>query len=177
MRKLSMLVALGTIFSLALAVPALALVTTELGGGNNTYNEKACPPNGDETVFGRGGNDVLRLQVCGDNDVPLNEPEAAFPGSPPDSDIDIANGNSGKDRVRVDDGDVQDTATGGSGSNDRCVGDLDLGPTGVDEPPAGPGSTVNGVPTGGPEEDIGDHLDAASCETITWVTGDFYHQT
>jgi hypothetical protein len=168
MRKLSMLVALGTIFSLALAVPALALVTTELGGGNNTYNEKACPPNGDETVFGRGGNDVLRLQVCGDNDVPLNEPEAAFPGSPPDSDIDIANGNSGKDRVRVDDGDVQDTATGGSGSNDRCVGDRDLGSDNAvgDPTPA----------TGGTDEDIMDHLDP-SCETIIWVNGDFYKQT
>jgi hypothetical protein len=163
-----MLVALGTIFSLALAVPALALVTTELGGGNNTYNEKACPPNGDETVFGRGGNDVLRLQVCGDNDVPLNEPEAAFPGSPPDSDIDIANGNSGKDRVRVDDGDVQDTATGGSGSNDRCVGDRDLGSDNAvgDPTPA----------TGGTDEDIMDHLDP-SCETIIWVNGDFYKQT
>ena len=168
MRKLSMLVALGTIFSLALAVPALALVTTELGGGNNTYNEKACPPNGDETVFGRGGNDVLRLQVCGDNDVPLNEPEAAFPGSPPDSDIDIANGNSGKDRVRVDDGDVQDTATGGSGSNDKCVGDRDLGSDNAvgDPTPA----------TGGTDEDIMDHLDP-SCDTIVWVNGDFYKQT
>jgi hypothetical protein len=168
MRKLSMLVALGTIFSLALAVPALALVTTELGGGNNTYNEKACPPNGDETVFGRGGNDVLRLQVCGDNDVPLNEPEAAFPGSPPDSDIDIANGNSGKDRVRVDDGDVQDTATGGSGSNDRCVGDRDLGSDNAvgDPTPA----------TGGTDEDIMDHLDP-SCDNIVWVNGDFYKQT
>src|SRR5215208_7767177 len=168
MRKLTMLVALVTIFSLVVAAPALAQLVVNLGPGNNTYNERRCPPDGDETVSGLAGDDVLRLQVCGDT---ANEPDAT------DSDADIGNGNRGKDRVRVDDGDIQDTATGGSGSNDRCVGDLDLGPTGVDEPPAGPGSTVNGVPTGGPEEDIGDHLDAASCETIIWVTGDFYHQT
>jgi hypothetical protein len=176
MRKLSMLVALGTIFSLALAVPALALVTTELGGGNNTYQEKACPPNGDETVNGNGGDDVLRLQVCGD----LNStafPEDGDPATPEcaapcvnDSDIDIANGGNGRDRMRMDDGDVQDTATGGAGSNDKCVGNLDLG-NGVgdiDDPPAGPGGGA------GAEEDFGDHLDAASCETITWVTGNFY---
>jgi hypothetical protein len=161
MRKLSMLVGLVTIFSLTLAGPALALVT-DLGGGNNTYNEKACPPNGDETVNGRGGDDVLRLQVCGDNDVPLNEPEDTT-----DSDADIANGNRGKDRVRVDDGDIQDTATGGAGSNDRCVGDRDLGSdNAVGDPP----------PAGGPDEDISDTLDP-SCETIIWVNGDFYKQT
>src|SRR5215208_7237192 len=167
MRRLTMLVGLVTIFSLTLAGPALAALVVELGGGDNTYNERRCPPNGDETVFGRGGDDVLRLQVCGDNDVPLNEPEAAFPVSPansPDSDIDIANGNRGKDRVRVDDGDVQDTATGGSGSNDRCVGDRDLGSdNAVGDPP----------PAGGPDEDISDTLDP-SCDTIVWVNGDFY---
>ena len=177
MRKITMLVALVTIFSLVLAGPALADLLKNLGDGNNTYDEKRCPTaanlfDGDETVNGNGGDDVLRLQLCGDT---ANEPDPA--GTTPDSDADVANGGSGKDRMRMDDGDIQDTATGGSGSNDRCVGDLDLGPTGVDEPPAGPGSTVNGVPTGGPEEDIGDHLDAASCETIIWVTGDFYHQT
>jgi len=156
-----MLVGLVTIFSLTLAGPALALVT-DLGGGNNTYNEMACPPTGDETVNGRGGDDVLRLQVCGDNDVPLNEPEDTA-----DSDADIANGNRGKDRVRVDDGDIQDTATGGAGSNDRCVGDRDLGSdNAVGDPP----------PAGGPDEDISDTLDP-SCDTIVWVNGDFYKQT
>jgi hypothetical protein len=114
-------------------------------------------------VNGRGGDDVLRLQVCGDNDVPLNEPEDTT-----DSDADIANGNRGKDRVRVDDGDVQDTATGGSGSNDKCVGDRDLGSDNAvgDPTPA----------TGGTDEDIMDHLDP-SCDTIVWVNGDFYKQT
>ena len=29
--------------------------------------------------------------------------------------------------VRVDDGDIQDTAAGGRGQRDRCVGDRDLG--------------------------------------------------
>src|SRR5215217_91597 len=162
MRKLTMLVALGTIFSLVVAAPALAELVVELGGGDNTYNERACPPNGDETVFGRRGDDVLRLQVCGDT---ANEPDAT------DSDADIGNGNRGKDRVRVDDGDIQDTATGGAGSNDRCVGDLDLGTTlNVDDPPAGPGGGT------GAEEDVGDNLDS-SCETIIFVPGEYYHQT
>jgi hypothetical protein len=157
-----MLVGLVTIFSLTLAGPALAALVVELGGGDNTYNERRCPPNGDETVFGRGGNDVLRLQVCGDT---ANEPDDT------DSDADIGNGNRGKDRVRVDDGDIQDTATGGAGSNDRCVGDLDLGTTlNVDDPPAGPGGGT------GAEEDVGDNLDS-SCETIIFVPGEYYHQT
>jgi hypothetical protein len=157
-----MLVGLVTIFSLALAGPALAALVVELGGGDNTYNERRCPPHGDETVFGRGGDDVLRLQVCGDT---ANEPDDT------DSDADIGNGNRGKDRVRVDDGDIQDTATGGAGSNDRCVGDLDLGTTlNVDDPPEGPGGGT------GPEEDVGDTLDD-SCETIIYEPGEFYHQT
>ena len=32
-------------------------------------------------------------------------------------------GNRGNDLIRVDDGDGRDTATGGKGGNDRCVGD------------------------------------------------------
>src|SRR5215212_7866420 len=170
MRRLTMLVGLVTIFSLALAGPALAALVVELGGGDNTYNERRCPPNGDETVFGRGGDDVLRLQVCGDTNTAAS-PEDGFPETPDtDSDIDIANGNNGKDRVRVDDGDIQDTATGGGGLNDRCVGDLDVGASAasVDDPPVGPGGGT------GAEEDAGDTLDA-SCETIVWVKGfNFY---
>jgi hypothetical protein len=166
MRKLTMLVALVAIFSLTLAGPALAALVVQLGPGDNTYNERRCPPNGDETVSGLGGDDVLRLQLCGDT---ANEPDPA--GTTPDSDRDIGNGNSGQDRVRLDDGDIQDTASGGNGSNDRCVGDLDLGTTlNVDDPPAGPGGGT------GPEEDIGDNLDN-SCETIIWVPGEYYHQT
>jgi len=161
-----MLVALVAIFSLTLAGPALAALVVQLGPGDNTYNERRCPPNGDETVSGKAGDDVLRLQLCGDT---ANEPDPA--GTTPDSDRDIGNGNSGQDRVRLDDGDIQDTASGGNGSNDRCVGDLDLGTTlNVDDPPAGPGGGT------GPEEDIGDNLDN-SCETIIWVPGEYYHQT
>jgi hypothetical protein len=155
MRKLTMLVALVTIFSLALAGVALAV---DLGPGDNVYNEMACPPNGDEEVNGRGGNDRLRLHLCGDTQP---EPNAA------DSDVDIGNGNAGRDVVRVDDSDVYDTATGGNGSNDTCRGDRDLGSdNAVGDPP----------PAGGPDEDISDTL-AASCETIIWNTGDFYNQT
>src|ERR687897_289809 len=144
MRKLSMVVALATIFSLVVAGPALAQLVVNLGPGNNTYNERRCPPNGDETVSGLAGDDVLRLQVCGDT---ANEPDAT------DSDADVGNGNRGKDRVRVD------------------VGDMDLGTTlNVDDPPEGPGGGT------GPEEDVGDTL-ADSCETIIYVEGEFYHQT
>jgi hypothetical protein len=169
MRKLTMLVALVTIFSLALAGPALADLLVNLGDGSNTYNERKCPTatnmppfDGDETVNGNGGADVLRLQLCGDT---ANEPDPA--GTTPDSDADVGNGGNGKDRVRVDDGDIQDTATGGSGSNDTCRGDRDLGSDNAVGDPA---------PIGGPDEDISDTLDP-SCETIIWNTGDFYHQT
>src|SRR5215204_747002 len=162
MRKLTMLGALVTLFSLVLAAPALAALVVNLGPGKHPYNARRCPPNGDETVSGLAGDDVLRLQVRGDT---ANEPDATG------SDADIGNGNRGKDRVRVDDGDIQDTATGGAGSNDRCVGDLDLGTTlNVDDPPAGPGGGT------GAEEDVGDNLDS-SCETIIFVPGEYYHQT
>jgi hypothetical protein len=167
MRKLTMLVALVTIFSLVVAVPALAVgPVTNLGGGNNNYNEVErghCPPNGDEEVNGRGGDDRLRLNLCGDAPP---EPDAT------DSDDDTANGNSGNDIVRVDDGDIQDTANGGNG-NDTCRADLDLGDgvMDVDEPPAGPNPEGSG-----PEQDVGDTVHP-SCETIIWNTGDFYNQT
>jgi hypothetical protein len=162
MRKLTMLGALVTIFSLALAGPALAALVHELGGGDNTYKERHCPPNGDETVFGRGGDDVLRLQLCGDTEGEDGDP--ATPNN--DSDADIGNGNRGQDRVRVADSDIQDTASGGRGQNDRCVGDLDVGDsaTSVDDPPVGPGGGTSG------EEDVGDTLDD-SCETKVWKEG------
>jgi hypothetical protein len=96
------------------------------------------------------------------------------PAETTDSDTDIANGGSGRDRMRMDDGDIYDTATGGGGTRDRCVGTLDLGDgvNDVDEPPIGPNPAGSG-----PEQDIGDNLDAASCETIIWVPGNFYNQT
>ena len=191
MRKITMLVALVTIFSLVLAGPALADLLKNLGDGNNTYDEKRCPTSanlfdGDETVNGNGGDDVLRLQVCGDlnsaafpEDGLAETPECAAPCTT-DTDADIANGGLGKDRMRMDDGDIQDTATGGTGT-DKCVGDLDLGDgvADVDDLPIGPGGGT------GAEEDIGDNLDAASCETIIWVTPQtdaragesFYNQT
>jgi hypothetical protein len=172
MRKLTMVVALVAIFSLALAGPALAELVVNLGPGDNTYNERRCPPNGDETVFGRGGDDRLRLHLCGDTNT-ATSPEDGFPETPDnDSDVDVGNGNRGNDVIRVDDGDIQDTANGGSG-RDRCVGDLDIGEsaTSVDDPPVGPGGGT------GAEEDGGDTL-TASCETKVWVEGiDFYTQS
>jgi hypothetical protein len=174
MRKLTMLVGLVTIFSLALAGPALADLLVELGPGDNTYNERRCPTaannfDGDEEVFGRGGDDRLRLQLCGDvstaafpEDGLANTPECAAPCTT-DSDADTGKGNRGNDVVRVDDGDIQDTATGGRGNNDRCRGDRDLG-------------ADNAVGGTGPNEDISDDL-AESCEDIIWTDGDFYNQT
>jgi|ERR671911_1813510 hypothetical protein len=162
MRKLTMLGALVAIFSLVVAGPALAELVVNLGSGNNTYNERRCPPNGDETVSGRLGNDVLRLQLCGDTEGEDGDP--ATPNN--DSDADIGNGNRGQDRVRVADSDIQDTASGGRGQNDRCVGDLDVGDsaTSVDDPPVGPEGGTSG------EEDVGDTLDD-SCETKVWKEG------
>jgi hypothetical protein len=173
MGKLTMVVALATIFSLAVAVPALAVGPVfELGPGDNVYHEKRCPPNGDEEVFGRRGDDRLRLDECGDPNT-ATSPEDELPDTPDtDSDDDTGNGNTGQDVVRVDDGDIQDTAIGGGGQHDRCVGDLDVGAsaTSVDDPPTGPGGGI------GSEEDMGDTLDA-SCETIQWVVGfDFFTQ-
>ena len=178
MRKLTMLAALVTIISLALAAPALADLLVNLGRGDDTYAERRCPTaannfDGDEEVFGRRGNDVLNLNVCGDvstadfpEDGLATTPECAAPCTT-DSDADVAHGNRGRDTVRVNDADIQDTASGDAGSNDTCVGDRDLGSdNAVGDPP----------PAGGPDEDISDNL-AASCDTIIWVNGDFYHQT
>jgi hypothetical protein len=172
MRKLTIVVALVAIVSLALAAPALAARLVELGPGDNVYHERRCPPNGDEEVRGKGGDDRLRLDECGDPNT-AESPEDGFPETPDnDSDADTGNGNSGNDVIRVDDGDIQDTARGGNG-NDRCVGDLDVGASeaSVDDPPVGPGGGT------GPEEDIGDNL-TESCETIVWVEGfTFYTQS
>jgi uncharacterized repeat protein (TIGR01451 family) len=131
-----------------------------LSPGDDVYQEQECPPEGDETVFARGGDDTLLLNECGDTD---NEPD------PSDSDVDVARGQGGNDNIRVDDGDIQDTARGGSGT-DRCTGDLDLGDgvDDVDEPPIGPGGGT------GPEEDVGDTL---LCEQKTYVIGEFYNQS
>jgi hypothetical protein len=166
MRKLIMLGALVTIFSLVVAAPALADLIVELGPYNNTYNERRCLPDGDEEVFGRRGHDRLLLNECGDDGV-----EDGLPQTPDenDSDVDNANGNRGSDVIKVNDGDIQDTARGGLGQHDKCVGDRDLG-----------SDKAVGDPTpesGGPDEDISDKLDEESCETIVWKDGDFYNQT
>ena len=50
MRKLTMLGALVSILSLVVAGPALADLVVVLGPGDNTYNERRCPPGGDEEV-------------------------------------------------------------------------------------------------------------------------------
>ena len=164
MRKLTMLGALVTIFSLVVAGPALADLLVELGPRDNTYNEHRCLPDGDEEVFGRQGDDRLRFNQCGDDGVEDGKPETPDEN---DSDTDIGKGNRGNDRVRVNDGDIYDTASGGRGSNDTCVGDRDLGSDNAVGDPA---------PAGGPDEDISDNL-AESCERIIWKDGDFYDQS
>ena len=166
MRKLTMLGALVTIFSLVVAGPALADLVVKLGPGNNTYEERRCPPDGDEGVFGRQGDDRLRLNECGDGGV---EDGLAQTPDENDSDVDNAYGNRGGDVIKVNDGDIQDKAVGGRGQHDKCVGDRDLG-----------SDNAVGDPTpesGGPDEDISDNLDEESCETIVWKDGDIYNQT
>jgi hypothetical protein len=69
------------------------------------------------------------------------------------------------DLIKVNDGDIQDTANGGN-DRDSCTGDRDLGSDNAVGDPA---------PAGGPDEDIKDNLD--SCENKTWVNGNFYNQT
>jgi hypothetical protein len=153
MRKLTTLVALVAIFSLAVAAPALAQLFVELGPRDNVYDERRCPPNGDEVVLGRGGDDRLRLNQCGD-DTP--EPD------PADSDADTAKGGRGNDIVRVNDADIQDVATGTRGF-DKCYGDRDLG-------------ADNAVGGTGPNEDVSDTL-GKGCNRKIWTNGDFYTQT
>jgi hypothetical protein len=152
MRKLTMLVALVAIFSLALAAPALAQPTFILGPGDNIYNERRCPPNGDEEVRGRAGDDQLFLNDCGDT-----PPEP----NPDDSDADRAFGGRGGDRIHVNDGDIQDLAAGGRGF-DACHIDRDLG-------------ADNQVGGTGPNEDVQDQV--RGCERVVFHEGDFYTQT
>jgi hypothetical protein len=160
MRKLTMLVALVTIFGLAVAAPALAqlVLLVALGPGDNVYGERLCPtaanPHGDEKVLGRRGDDRVRLHLCGDT---TGEPDFITP----DSDADTGNGNRGADVVRVDDADIQDVATGGPGF-DRCYGDRDLG-------------ADNAVGGTGLNEDLSDRL-GAGCDRRIWTVGDFYNQ-
>jgi subtilisin-like proprotein convertase family protein len=151
----------GSITSWSLDISTTTVEEVRLSPGDDVYVERACPPDGDETVFARGGADRLRLNLCGDTE---NEPAETT-----DSDIDVANGQAGNDRIRVDDGDIYDTARGGVGT-DRCTGDLDLGDgvDDVDEPPIGPGGGT------GTEEDTGDTL---LCEQKTYVIGEFYNQS
>jgi hypothetical protein len=164
-----MVVALATIFSLVVAGPVLAQ-SVVLSPGEDVYVEQFCPPDGDEEVFAKGGDDTLLLDVCGDPNTP-ESPEDGFPDTPDtDSDVDVARGQGGNDNIRVDDGDIQDSAIGGPGT-DRCTGDLDVGASAasVDDPPAGPGGGT------GPEEDIGDTL---RCEQKVWIKGfTFYTQS
>jgi hypothetical protein len=161
MRKLTMLVALVTIFGLAVAAPALAqlVLLVALGPGDNVYNERVCPTaairHGDEKVLGFRGDDRLRLHQCGDT---TGEPDQQLPV---DSDADTGQGNRGADVVRVDDADIQDVATG-NGGFDRCYGDRDLG-------------ADNAVGGTGPNEDLSDRL-GAGCDRRIWTVGDFYNQ-
>ena len=148
MRKLTMLVALVTIFGLAVAAPALAgqlVLLVTLGPGDDVYNERVCPtaanPHGDEKVLGFRGDDRLRLNQC------------SYTLVPGGSDADTGNGNRGADVVKVNDQDIDDVARGGPGF-DKCYGDRVLG-------------ADNAVGGTGPNKDKSDAL-GRGCDRRIW---------
>jgi hypothetical protein len=95
--KITIMLALVALMVTVFALPALAAVITGNDRGNTLFETS-----GDDTMKGRGGNDVLDA-----NNFSL--------------DVDVANGNRGADRVLVNDEDSEDTANGGRGKRDICV--------------------------------------------------------
>jgi hypothetical protein len=102
MRKTVMMMALVALFTLVAASVAYAAVR-EGNAGNNYINE-TC---GNDTLIGRGGNDVLDANNC--------RPDVG-------PDVDRLRGNSGNDWLLANDGDTSDRLRGGAGF-DTCVVD------------------------------------------------------
>ncbi len=98
MRKTVMMMALVALFTLVAASVAYAVVR-EGNEGNNYLNE-TC---GNDTLFGRSGNDVLDANNCG-------------------PDVDRLIGGWGDDWLLANDGDTSDRLRGGPGF-DTCVVD------------------------------------------------------
>jgi hypothetical protein len=104
MRRVTLMLA-----TMAVMMGLFATVAYAVTIAGTDEGEVILESNLDDTIFGRGGADRIRADVFGPKH-----------GSPRDTDV--ARGNRGDDRIRIDDGDGRDTAIGGSG-DDVCVGD------------------------------------------------------
>ena len=98
MRKTAMMIALVALLTLVAASVAYAAVKE--GNNRDNYINETC---GDDTLIGRGGDDTLDANNCGDDE-------------------DILFGNAGNDRLLANDGDREDDVNGGRGY-DTCVVD------------------------------------------------------
>jgi Ca2+-binding RTX toxin-like protein len=98
MRKTVMLMALVALFTLVAASVAYAAIRE--GNAENNYINETC---GNDTLIGRGGNDVLDANNCG-------------------PDVDRLKGGAGNDWLLANDGDRADRLRGGPGF-DTCVVD------------------------------------------------------
>jgi Ca2+-binding RTX toxin-like protein len=99
MRRVTLMVAaMALMVSLFAAVAYAATIE-----GTNQEGEILQESNLNDTIFGRGGSDVINARTFA-------------------NDTDLAKGNAGNDQIHVDDGDTRDTANGGNGV-DTCFGD------------------------------------------------------
>ena len=108
MRRVTlMLVALAVMVTLFAAVAYAATIDGTRKG------EVLLESSENDTIFGRGGGDRIQATVFGPGGDIGETPE----------DRDVVYGNAGNDGIQVDDGDGRDTAIGGNGDNDVCIGD------------------------------------------------------
>ena len=101
----------------------VALAVTKIGSnGPDTLRGT----NGDDDLLGRGGQDNMFSLDGTDNLIGEAGRDNVWAGTerrPGEGDKNLQ-GGSGNDTLHVDDGDINDLAIGGSGSNDVCVVDF-----------------------------------------------------
>ena len=102
-----MMLAAMAVMVLLFAGVALAAVIEGTSAG-----EALIDSSRNDTIFGRGGGDLIDAGAFGPNGFLLDT----------DPERDVANGNGGNDLIFVDDGDGRDTANGGNG-DDTCFSD------------------------------------------------------
>jgi hypothetical protein len=111
MRKLMMVVALVVVMVPLVGAAALA--------ADQLIQCKAAPCYGssnDDKILERKGNGVFdKIVMKGGHDLVLANGYT--------NDIDIVKGGTGHDKIKVNDGDRNDTASGGKGRHDWCIVD------------------------------------------------------
>jgi hemolysin type calcium-binding protein len=104
MRRVTLMLAAMAVMVSLFAVAAYAATIDGTDRG-----EILLESNENDTIYGRGGGDLIDAQIFGPD----------F-GDPPDKDVVF--GNPGNDEIGVEDGDGRDTVYGGKG-DDECWGD------------------------------------------------------